>query len=329
MPDAIVAEGLRKRFGDVPALDGLDMVVPAGTVTGLLGPNGAGKSTAVRLLTTLVAPDGGRAEVAGLDVVRDAARVREVISLAGQHAAVDANLTGRENLVLVGRLLHLGKSAARDRAKQLLERFDLLGVADRRAKDYSGGTRRRLDLAAALVRTPQVLFLDEPTTGLDTRSRGDLWDTIGELVSGGMSLLLTTQYLEEADRLADDIVVVDHGTVVATGTPRELKARVSGERLEVTVAPGTAPGLVRTLLAPVGSGPVTADEEGTGFDVPVDDGVDALVAGVRALRGAGITVTGAGLRTPTLDDVFLALTDRPAAAATEAPAPTATPEVIA
>ncbi|XVV00814.1 ATP-binding cassette domain-containing protein [Actinosynnema sp. CA-248983] len=310
MTDAIVAEGLRKRFDKVTALDGLDMVVPEGTITGLLGPNGAGKSTTVRLLTTLMTPDGGRAEVAGLDVVTRAADVRRVISLSGQHTAVDANLTGFENLEMLGELLHLGRKQARRRADELLTRFDLVEAGKRRVKEYSGGMRRRLDLAAALIQTPKVLFLDEPTTGLDTRSRMGLWDTIGELVTGGTTLLLTTQYLEEADRLADQIVVVDGGRVVATGTPHELKSRVSGERLEITVPPEADTDAAKALLGRVGTGTVTVDELGRRFSVPVDHGVDALLEGARVLREAGIPVVDAALRTPTLDDVFLALTDK-------------------
>ncbi|MBW4720364.1 ATP-binding cassette domain-containing protein [Saccharothrix obliqua] len=310
MTDAIVAEGLGKRFDEVTALDGLDMVVPEGTITGLLGPNGAGKSTTVRLLTTLMTPDSGRAEVAGLDVVTRAAEVRRVISLSGQHTAVDGNLTGFENLEMLGELLHLGRRRARTRADELLARFDLVEVAGRRVKDYSGGTRRRLDLAASLIRTPAVLFLDEPTTGLDTRSRMGLWDTITELVAGGTTLLLTTQYLEEADRLADQVVVVDGGRVVARGTPHELKREVAGERLEITVAPGADAAAARAALAGVGTGAVVVDDLGRHFSVPVDDGVDALLAGAHALRAAGVPVVDAAVRTPTLDDVFLALTDK-------------------
>ncbi|MEU6153485.1 daunorubicin resistance protein DrrA family ABC transporter ATP-binding protein [Actinosynnema sp. NPDC047251] len=310
MTDAIVAEGLRKRFDKVTALDGLDMVVPEGTITGLLGPNGAGKSTAVRLLTTLLTPDEGRAEVAGLDVVTQAAEVRQAISLSGQHTAVDANLTGFENLEMLGELLHLGRRGARERADELLARFDLVEAAGRRAKEYSGGMRRRLDLAASLIRTPRVLFLDEPTTGLDTRSRMGLWDTIGELVAGGTTLLLTTQYLEEADRLADQIVVVDGGRVVARGTPHELKRRVSGERLEITLAPGADAAVAERALSGVGTGAVTVDDLGRLLSVPVEDGMEALLAGAQALRAAGVPVVDAAVRTPTLDDVFLALTDK-------------------
>ncbi|WP_434739722.1 ATP-binding cassette domain-containing protein [Micromonospora sp. SH-82] len=321
MADAIVAEGLCKKFGAVTALDGLDLRVPRGTVTGLLGPNGAGKSTAVRLLTTLLTPDGGRAEVDGLDVVTRAAEVRRRISLAGQHAAVDENLTGFENLEMLGQLLHLGRRRSRERADELLHDFDLVEAGRRRTKDYSGGMRRRLDLAASLIVAPSVLFLDEPTTGLDTRSRAALWDTIGDLVSGGTTLLLTTQYLEEADRLAHQIVVVDHGRVIARGTPNELKGQVSGERLEVTVDPAADLETARSVLATVGTGPVVVNDAAGVLGVPVDDGVETLLVSTRRLREAGVGVLDVALRRPTLDDVFLALTDRPTPAPEAAQSP--------
>src|SRR5688572_4375749 len=234
MSEAVIqAEGIRKSFGDVQALDGIDLSAPPGTILGLLGPNGAGKTTAVRILTTLLPPDGGTARVAGYDVVRDAAALRSQIGLAGQYAAVDENLTGFENLEMVGRLYHLGRGPSRERARELLERFELTDAAGRLAKTYSGGMRRRLDLAAALVARPPVLFLDEPTTGLDPRSRLGLWETIEARVAAGTTVLLTTQYLDEADRLADRIAVIDHGRVIEEGTPDELKAQIGGERLEV------------------------------------------------------------------------------------------------
>jgi len=317
---AIWAEGLQKSFGKTKALDGLDLSVEEGTVLGLLGPNGAGKTTAVRILTTLLTPDAGRAEVAGLDVVRQADELRARIGLTGQYAAVDEYLTGRENLEMVGRLYHLPKKQARGRADELLERFDLVGAATRLVKTYSGGMRRRLDLAASLVLSPPVLFLDEPTTGLDPRSRITMWDIIGELVSGGTTLLLTTQYLDEADRLADRIAVVDAGRVIAEGTSAELKARVGGESLEVTVARGgglkDAAGVLERYAH--GEGGVRVDEQRRYVGATVSRGSGLLAAVVRDLDAAGIEVDELGLHRPTLDDVFLTLTGH--AAESEQPA---------
>src|SRR5436309_5581459 len=273
---AILAEGLKKYYGSVKALDGVDIAVPAGTVLGLLGPNGAGKTTAVRILTTLLHPDDGRAEVAGYDVVRDARALRSVIGLAGQYAAVDENLSGRENLELVGRLYHLPRAKTRQRAAELLERFDLAAAADRHVKTYSGGMRRRLDLAASLVADPQVLFLDEPTTGLDPAGRLDLWEVIEQLVAGGTTLLLTTQYLEEADRLADTIAVIDHGKVIATGTADELKTKAGGDVLELTVTSDRKVTTAVKALRELNSGEPHANRRTRRVTVPVQDGASVL-----------------------------------------------------
>ena len=307
---AILAEGIQKSYGKTRALDGLDLCVEEGTVLGVLGPNGAGKTTAVRILTTLLAPDAGRAEVAGLDVVRQADELRARIGLTGQYAAVDEYLTGRENLEMVGRLYHLPKKQARRRADELLERLDLVDAATRLVKTYSGGMRRRLDLAASLILSPPVLFLDEPTTGLDPRSRIAMWDIIGELVSGGTTLLLTTQYLDEADRLADRIAVVDAGRVIAEGTSAELKARVGGESLEVTVARGDGLKEVASVLErySYGEGGVRIDAERRYAGATVAGGSGLLAAVVRDLDAAGVEVDELGLHRPTLDDVFLTLT---------------------
>ena len=303
---AIVVEGLVKSFGDVRALDGVDLETQTGTVLGLLGPNGAGKTTAVRVLTTLLDPDEGTARVAGLDTVRDAARLREQIGLAGQYAAVDENLTGLENLTMVGRLYGSRRSQAKARGRELIERFDLADAADRPAKTYSGGMRRRLDLAAALVARPPVLFLDEPTTGLDPRSRLDLWGAIEELVAEGRTVLLTTQYLDEADRLADQIAVIDRGRVIAEGTSDELKDRVGGERLEVTLARAADAERAMAALSGMSDQPPSADGPLVSLTARQRNGT--IVQAVGKLADAGIDVDDLVMRRPTLDDVFLTLT---------------------
>jgi ABC-2 type transport system ATP-binding protein len=306
--DAVVVEDLVRHFGEVVALRGVSLRVPRGTILGLLGPNGAGKTTVVRILTTLLQPTSGRASVLGLDVVRDAAELRSRIALSGQFAAVDELLTGRENLVMVGRLFRIGAAEAARRADDLLERFELTEAAGRIAKTYSGGMRRRLDLAASLVGQPQVLFLDEPTTGLDPRSRLGLWEIIRELVHEGTTLLLTTQYLEEADRLADAIAVIDGGRVIAEGTADDLKSRVGGDVLELRTAAG--PDLTRAAaaLASAGfEGEATLDPEHNALRLAVS-GADVLARVVRILDGARIEVSELALHRPTLDDVFLALT---------------------
>ena len=313
---AILAEGLVKHFGATRALAGLDLRVPTGTVLGVLGPNGAGKTTAVRIFTTLLRPDAGRAEVAGYDVVRDAAKLRANIGLTGQYAAVDEYLTGRENIEMVGRLYHLSRRDAQRKAEELLDRFDLTAAGSRTVKTYSGGMRRRLDLAASLVITPPVIFLDEPTTGLDPRSRLGMWDVIEELVADGVTLLLTTQYLEEADRLADSIAVVDGGRVIARGTADELKTQVGGDRIEVVV--GAAAELtqaVRALEPHLGSA-VTVDADTRRITGPAHGGAGQLAAVVRDLDAVGVRIDDLALRRPTLDDVFLALTGHAAAEAT-------------
>ncbi|WP_084962828.1 ATP-binding cassette domain-containing protein [Thermoactinospora rubra] len=308
MSPAILAEGLVKKYGDVVALDGVDLAVPEGTVFALLGPNGAGKTTTVRILTTLLRPDAGRATVAGFDVVAEADRLRARIGASGQYAAVDDHLTGAENLEMVGRLYHLGVRRSKQRARELLERFDLTEAADRPVRGYSGGMRRRLDLAGALVADPPVLFLDEPTTGLDPRARASLWDVVAELVAGGTTVLLTTQYLEEADRLAQTIAVVDHGRVIALGTADELKGQVGGDRVELTLSRPEDVDVARRALAPVAAGETRADAATLRLTIPVSTGTAALTSALGLLAAERVAVRDAVLRRPTLDEVFLTLT---------------------
>jgi ABC-2 type transport system ATP-binding protein len=317
MPGAIYAEGLVKTFGDVRALDGVDLDVPEGTVLGLLGPNGAGKTTTVRCLTTLLRPDSGRAVVAGIDVLEKPDAVRRSIGLSGQFAAVDEYLTGRENLQMVGQLYQMRAKAAKQRAAELLEQFHLADAADRPTKTYSGGMRRRLDLAAALVVSPPVMFMDEPTTGLDPRNRQQLWEVIKQLVSGGTTLLLTTQYLEEADHLAHDIAVVDHGKVIAQGTSDQLKARTGGERVEVVVHEREHIQAAAEVLTGFGKGDTTVEEHMRKLTAPVTGGAKLLAEVIRELDTRGIEIDDIGLRRPTLDDVFLSLTGHVAEAKDE------------
>jgi ABC-2 type transport system ATP-binding protein len=307
---AILADGLQKYYGKTHALDGLDLAAEEGTVLGLLGPNGAGKTTAVRILTTLLRPDAGHAEVAGLDVVKQADLLRSRIGLTGQYAALDENLTGYENLKMFGQLYHLSGMRARQRAEELIARFDLVDAARRIVKTYSGGMRRRLDLAASLIMRPPVLFLDEPTTGLDPRGRLAMWDVISSLVADGTTVLLTTQYLEEADQLANQIAVVDQGRVIARGTSDELKAQIGGERLELTISPGGDLQAAIEALRPYATGELHIDSERRQLALPISNGTQHLVAVVRDLDAAHVALDDLALRRPTLDDVFLTLTGR-------------------
>jgi ABC-2 type transport system ATP-binding protein len=314
---AIEAEGLVKVFGRTRALDGIDLQVGAGTILGMLGPNGAGKTTTVRVLTTLLRPDLGTARVAGFDVRTESAQVRREIGLTGQYAALDESLTGRANLIMVGQLCRMSKKQAKQRAAELLDEFDLTDAADRGVKTYSGGMRRRLDLAASLVARPSVLFLDEPTTGLDPRSRVVTWDAVRALTATGTTVLLTTQHLDEADQLADLITVVDHGRVIAEGTSAELKAKVGGERVLITVAAQSDLGAARNVLAGIADGPPQADPATRTVEAPVDGGARRMPEIVRELDAAGVLLDDLGIRRPSLDDVFLTLTGRAADTAAE------------
>jgi len=308
MTQAIRAEGLVKKYGDVTALDGIDLAVPEGTVLGLLGPNGAGKTTAVRIFATLLRADAGFAEVGGIDVRKHPDQVRRIIGLTGQYAGVDEYLTGRENLKMVGSLYHLRPEAVKKRASELLERFDLVDAADRPLNTYSGGMRRRLDLAASLVARPSIIFLDEPTTGLDPRSRLELWSVIEELVRDGATVLLTTQYLDEADQLANNIVVIDHGRVIAEGSADELKDQVGGDRVEIVVQDVAQLGAAQEALAVLASGAATSDSDRRSVTVPVSGGTGTMLDALRSLDAAGVKLEDIALRRPTLDDVFLSLT---------------------
>ena len=318
MPEpAIMAEGLRKTYGSVVALQSLDLTVEQGTIFGLLGPNGAGKTTAVRILTTLLHPDAGHARVVGYDVATQGSQLRTMIGLSGQFAAIDENLTGRENLYLVGLLYHLGRSAAAARANELLETFDLEAAADRPAKTYSGGMRRRLDLAAALVARPAVLFLDEPTTGLDPRSRLGLWQIIEGLVDEGATILLTTQYLEEADRLANRIAIIDEGTIISEGTADELKASLGADVIDVRLAAGTDLETARAILAPLATGKPRLERDTHRIILPVEDGARVLSEVVLRINASGLVISELSLHRPSLDDVFLDLTGHGAGTAAD------------
>lgn len=308
MTSMIEATGLVKHYGDVIALEGLDLTVEEGTILGMLGPNGAGKTTAVSILTTLLIPDAGSAQVAGIDVLAQPGKVRKTIGLSGQYAAVDEHLTGYENLDMIGRLYHLGAPTARARARELLDQFDLSDAADRPVKTYSGGMRRRLDLAGALVAKSPVLFLDEPTTGLDPRSRVDLWGIIRDLVAEGTTLLLTTQYLEEADQLADQILVIDHGNAIARGTSAQLKNEFGGDRIEVTLLHQDQVGQAHQVLARLAQGEIQHDEGSLRLTVPITGGARTLTDALRLLDQEEIALDDVQLRRPTLDDVFLSIT---------------------
>jgi ABC-2 type transport system ATP-binding protein len=309
---AVVAERLGKRFGRVTALDGVDLELPVGSVLGLLGPNGAGKTTLVRILATLIKPDRGRARVAGHDVATQPQAVRRLIGLSGQYAAVDPFLTGTENLVMIGRLYGLAGRAARRRAAELTGRLGLDGVAGRLVRTYSGGMRRRLDVAASLLAAPPVLFLDEPTTGLDPAGRLALWQVLAELTAGGVSLLLATQYIEEAERLAGAVVIIDHGTVIAAGTPGQLRAAAGGDRLDVQVPPGQNPRELAAAVAPLGTAEPVVEEAAGHVVLPVADGAAILPAVAGRLAAAGLRVSALALRRPTLEEAFLTLTGPPA-----------------
>jgi ABC-2 type transport system ATP-binding protein len=319
MGDVITASGLVKTYGKLRALDGLDLTVPEGTILGLLGPNGAGKTTAVRILTTLLEPDAGTASVAGIDIARNPGLVRSKLGLSGQYAAVDEYLTGFENLDLVGRLYGLGRAPSKQRARELLAQFDLEEAGDRPVKTYSGGMRRRLDLAGALVARPPVLFLDEPTTGLDPRSRTDMWEVIVQLVQGGTTLLLTTQYLEEADRLADNILVIDHGRAIAEGTADSLKNQVGGERVEIVLVRADDLPAARAIMTELAGAPVEISEHSRRIVAPVTGGASLLMEALRRLDAADISLLDVALRRPTLDDVFLTLTGHPSEDDADAP----------
>ncbi|MFD6663911.1 ATP-binding cassette domain-containing protein [Micromonospora chalcea] len=316
MEHAIIAEGLRKRYGDSVALDGFDLRVPPGTVCGLLGPNGAGKTTAVRILATLLRFDAGRAEVAGFDVAGQPDRVRHRIGLVGQHPAVDEALSGRENLVMFGRLFHLNRATARRRATELLDRFGLADAADRPVRTYSGGMRRRLDLAAGMILAPSVLFLDEPTTALDPRGRNEVWEAVRDLVRGGTTVLLTTQYLDEADQLADRVCVLDAGRVIAEGAPDALKSRLGGDRIELVVRDAADLGTAASRLRAVARAEPAVDPDRRAVSAQVGDRAGALTEVLRALDADGVSVADVAVRRPTLDEVFLQLTATSSAART-------------